>query len=109
MQSLLFDGKNLLSLGVLLLIVIWIISRQIRPQVVKLRPTAYIIFMVIGIVEFSAALKGVKGVQLHLTMTTLLLLLIGSMISPIVFGGLRGWTYKFWWAMTDWSFAADRS
>ena len=74
-----------------LLIIVWVISRQLSARLVTTRMTTYYILMALGlfnIVQYS----NVHGVSLLFIIN----LLLYSLILPPLFGWLRVLTYKYW-------------
>ncbi|MDR0199084.1 MAG: hypothetical protein LBI43_00730 [Streptococcaceae bacterium] len=74
-----------------ILIIIWVISRQLRPSMVTAKMRIYYILMIIGGVEI---LQYVQKSGLRVSFA--LQFLIYSLILPPLFGWLRVLTYNYW-------------
>lgn len=74
-----------------LLIIIWIISRQIRPRLVTTRLTTYYILMAIGAVEIFQTIQ-----QQGLSINFIIEFIVYSLLLPPFFGWLRVLTYRYW-------------
>ena len=83
--------QNFAPLLLGLLIVIWVISRQLRKRLVTTGMTVYLILMALGFLNIVQYSK-VHGATLVFVGN----LLIYSLILPPLFGWLRVLTYKYW-------------
>lgn len=74
-----------------ILIIFWVISRQLRARVVTARMTIYLILMAFGAIEIFQYVE-----KSGLTIGFLGNLLIYSLVLPPIFGWLRVLTYTYW-------------
>lgn len=82
--------KNLITAAVIVLVLIWVIYRQLRTQEVEYKPILSIILMIVG------AQQGLQSVpNLTKNPSALTILLLGS-ASALIFGYLRARSYKYW-------------
>lgn len=88
MQNL--DITNLL-LGALILY--RVIRGQLAPKVVRFKPKALVILILVGVSSIMDAFT-----KQHLTITpqTAALFGLSSLVSAVLFAGLRAWSYRFW-------------
>lgn len=75
------------------LILVWVVRRQLAARVIRFKINAYLIIILIGIFSISDAFN-----KQHLTITPVQALLFGgaSLLSALLFGALRAWSYHFW-------------
>jgi len=83
--------QNFAPLVLGLLIVVWVISRQLRARLVTTRMTVYYVLMALGLFNIVQYSK-VHGASLAFIGN----LLLYSLILPPLFGWLRVLTYKYW-------------
>ncbi|KRM10289.1 hypothetical protein ABTQ33_12345 [Paucilactobacillus suebicus] len=84
---------DLTSYVVPLILIVWIVWRQLNPRMVSKKLRTYVIIMIIGIV---LVVGGVDKHKVSFTPNGLLILTITFIISAVLFGILRAISYQLW-------------
>ncbi|MFC4651784.1 hypothetical protein ACFO26_02595 [Lactococcus nasutitermitis] len=90
-NAIIHNNTELIIDGIVLILVLWIIFKQLRVQRLKYRPWLYVIIIVIGLNQAVQA-----GKNFHISANYELLVFLGSLCLPIFLGLLRAMTYHYW-------------
>ncbi|RRK10416.1 hypothetical protein D1831_07610 [Lactiplantibacillus garii] len=87
------QNLNLTNLIFAAFVLVWIVRRQLAPKVIRFKGKVYVVIILVGLLTISDAFT-----KQHLTIQPGQAVLFGgaSLLSAVVFGGLRAWSYRFW-------------
>lgn len=87
------QNLNLTNLVLGAILLIGIVRRQLEPRTIRFKLKFYLILIILGIASINDAFT---HHHLSITPTQALLFSGASLLSAVVFAGLRAWSYHFW-------------
>ncbi|KRL79958.1 hypothetical protein [Secundilactobacillus paracollinoides] len=84
---------NLTNYVVPVLLLIWIVRRQLMPRMVSKNTRSYVIIMIIGLI---LVVGGIYKRKVSFTVNGLIIMVVTLTISAVIFGILRAFSYQLW-------------